>query len=245
MLLRKLLDSVARFLRPALATFEDERALGLLQVFLEHRRIGIGHASMRDLDGRSELTTWALGGYDIFRQPDNDRARTALLSQTHRIRDDTAGAVWLINNEHALGNRAEPLVRVEFLERLAVAVFARNQTNEQHERDGVLPGGVDTDLGVGSTGAAGDHDHSGFTGRLTVGICHVGGAALVAAHNGGNISVVQTVKHSEVTLTGDQEDVFRPVVFEGLGDGRTDVHGSPWWGLLTPPRVPCHAGFCH
>ena len=80
-----------------------------------------------------------------------------------------------------LAMRAEHLLVVDLLERLAPAVLARHLADQQHERRGVLHRRVHAGRGVRRARAARDHADARAAGQLAVGVGGVRGRRLVAA----------------------------------------------------------------
>ena len=120
---------------------------------------------------------------DVLGQADDNGAGPAAHRGKHGLGDDFGGALGVVQDHDALGAGVEPGFDVEFLEGFAVPVGEGDQADEQHHGGGVLPRGVQADMGVGGAGSAGDHGDAGELVHLAVGFGHVGGAALVAAHD--------------------------------------------------------------
>ena len=117
----------------------------------------------------------------------------------------------MVQDHHALGAGAEPLVRIEFLERFLLAVLKGDQAHEQHHGGGILPCGVQPHVGVGGTGAASHHGHAGNGIQLAVRIGHVGGTALVAGDHSVDGGLVEAVQHIQVALAGHHVGAFHAV----------------------------------
>ena len=78
-------------------------------------------------------------------------------------------------------DRAEEGGEVDLLEALALTVAASDIADEEDHRGRVLEGDVDAGAGVGRTRTSGHEGDAGPPGHLTVGIRHVGDAALLPA----------------------------------------------------------------
>ena len=137
---------------------------------------------------------------DVFGQADDDRAGPSAHRREQGFRDDFGSACGVVQDHHALGAGIEPGFDVEFLEGLAVPMGEGDQPNEQHHGGGVLPRGVQADVGIGGAGTTGNHRDAGQLVHLPVSLCHVRGSTLVAAHDGLDGRVVEPVKNVKEAL---------------------------------------------
>ena len=170
------------------------------------------------MDGARELLV-----EDILRQAHDDGAGAALLGLEEGLRHHAGGARGIVENEDLLGLGAEPRLGVELLEGLAVAVGDRDEADEEDQRSGVLPGGVDAHEGVGRAGSARDHGHARLAGGLAVGLCHVRRAAFLAGDDGLHRGVVESVEDRQEAFAGHKECAADAVRGEGFGDSDADV----------------------
>ena len=187
-----------------------------------------GHAAWGHGDLRVQVRIDLLTDH-VLRQADDDGPGPARAGGEHGLGHDLGGALRVVQDHHALRTGAEPGVRVELLEGLAVAVLERDQADEQDERRRVLPRGVQADVGVRGARAARHHGDAGDHVHLAVGLGHVRGAALVAAHHVLDARVVQAVQDVQVGLARHGVDALHAVGLEGLDD---DVPGGEATGRL-------------
>lgn len=120
----------------------------------------------------------------------------------------------------------------------------RDESDEQDQRGGVLPGEVEADEGVGGARAAGDHGDAGSAGGLAHGLGHVGRATFLAADDVGDGGVVETVEKVEVAFAGDAEYAVDAVRLQGCGDemacGLLGHGRGPPWALSGVTRMGCY-----
>ena len=155
---------------------------------------------------------------DVLRQAHHHWAGTAAHGREHCLRDDLGGPLGVVEDHHAFGARVEPRLDVELLERLAVPVRKRNQSDKEQHRSGVLPGGVQADVGVRCPGSPRDHGDAGTLVHLAVGLGHVGGAALVSADHSFDVRAVQPVEDVQEAFPGDNKGAFHPVRHERINN---------------------------
>ena len=157
----------------------------------------------------------------VLGQRQHDRARAGPPTAVANARATSSGmrSGRSISNTH-LAMRAEHLLVVDLLERLAPAMPARHLADQQHERRGVLHRGVHAGRGVRRARAARDHADAGPAGQLAVGIGGVGGRRLVAAGDHAQpVAVrVEAVEQREVALARHAERELDAVQRELVGE---------------------------
>ncbi len=142
---------------------------------------------------------------------EDDRTRSPLHRDVERARDVLGQAVGVADLADPLGEAeragAEHVRVVDFLERLAVALVARDLADEQHHRRRVLERGVQADRRVARARSARDEAQSRAAGELALRLGHVARAALVpAADEADPVAVlVEAVEGGEEALAGDAE----------------------------------------
>ena len=179
--------------------------------------IGGAHSARGHRDGGVQGRINLLAD-DVFRQAHHDGTRPAAHGREHRFRHDLGRPLGMVKDHDAFGPRVEPGLDVEFLERFAVTVGKGDQPDEEQHRGGVLPGGVQPDVGVGRTGPPGDHGHAGTLVHLAVSLGHVGGAALMSADHGIDVGAVQPVQHVQEAFAGNNVGAFDSVGHEGVNN---------------------------
>ncbi len=107
----------------------------------------------------------------------------------------------MIEDHHTFGAGVEPRFDVELLKGLPVSVGEGDQSHEQHHGSGVLPGGVQADVGIGCARPTGNHRNSRQLIHFTVSLGHVGGTALMTANDGFDGGVVKTIQNVKEALT--------------------------------------------
>src|SRR5699024_8474119 len=78
---------------------------------------------------------------DVLGQTDDDGTGPAGRGDAQRFGGELAGAVLVVDGDHAFRGRGEPLGQAELLEGFARPVRGRDETDEEDERRRVLPGG--------------------------------------------------------------------------------------------------------
>ncbi len=225
------------FLGPVVPAGDKERLPGLCQGFGEGAGIRPAHPARGHRDGRVQGRI-NLCADDVLRQAHYHWAGTATHGREHCLRDNLGGPLWVVEDHHAFGARVEPRLDVELLERLAVPVRKRNQSDKEQHRSGVLPGGVQADVGVRCPGSPRDHGDAGTLVQLAVGLGHVRGAALVSADYSFDVRAVQPVEDVQEAFPRDNKGAFHPVRHERInnhvaggleGAGAVEVvQDSPW-----------------
>src|SRR5699024_3680201 len=108
-----------------------------------------------------------------------------------RFGGELAGAVLVVDGDHAFRGRGEPLGQAELLEGFARPVRGRHEADEEDERRRVLPGGVDGDHRNRRTRTARDHGDArtpGQAGGMEVVACAAPGRRVTWAMPGGPVS---------------------------------------------------------
>ncbi len=208
--LRKLRERIARRAIPAAAADDDER------------RPRAGKQRVRRGDGRRRrcadhrLHSWWIGAYrfrrqHVFGQCEHDGARAAGDRGTPRVCDVFGDARSAVDLRSPLGDRAEHLPVVDFLERLAVDHVAADLADERDQRRRILRGRVNADRRIGRARAACDEDEPGLSRELAVRLGHVRGTAFLPADEElqALASVVQRVEHREIALARHAERMRR------------------------------------
>ena len=215
-----------RVLAPVVPAGDKERLLGLGQGFGEGAGIRAAHAARGHRNGRMQGRINP-GADDVLRQAHHHGAGAAAHGREHCLGDDFGGPLGVVQDHHALGARVEPRLDIELLERLAVPVRERNQADKEQHRGGVLPCGVQADVGVRRPGAAGNHGDAGTLVHLAIGLGHVGGAALMPADHGLDAGAVQPVEDVQETFPRDNKGAFNPVRYERINNHVTGGFQGP------------------
>src|SRR5690606_23796579 len=110
---------------------------------------------------------------------------------------------------------AEHAPVVELLERLALAVAARDLADEEDHRRGILHRDVEPRARIGRAGPARRHADAGSSGELAVGLGHHRHAALLPADDGLDVVAVgERVEDGEIALPWYAEDAVGAVDLE-------------------------------
>ena len=165
------------------AACEDQWLFCCAQFIGQEVQISVAECAVAGRKWLAEIAGKFLVQY-VFRQADDDGARTALGGQVEGFGDHAAGTGGVVKHIDAFSLGAEPRFDVEFLERLAVPVAGGDQADEQHQGSSILPGGVDADECISSGRTAGNHGDTRPAGGFAVGFGHVAGTAFLAAHDG-------------------------------------------------------------
>ncbi len=109
---------------------------------------------------------------------------------------------------------AEHLAVIDFLERLAITLLARDLPDEQDHRRRVLERGVHADARVGRARAARHEADAGAPAQLALRVGHERGAAFLAACDEAHAIgvLMKAVEHREVALTRHTEDGVDPLL---------------------------------
>ena len=126
-----------------------------------------------------------------------------------RPRDELWHARGIVDLRHPLGHRPEHAPVVDLLECFALGEIVAHLADEEHERRGILVGGVNANRRVGRAGTARDESDARLAGQLRIGIRHEGRAGFVPVHDQLDhlARVVERVKHADVALPGHTESV--------------------------------------
>ena len=203
------------FLGPVVAAGDEERLRGIRQCGGQCLGVCGAHAARRHRDGGVQGRIDLLAD-DVLRQAHHHRPRPPAHGREHGFRNNLGGALGVVEHHHALGSGVEPCLDIEFLERLAVAVRKGNEPHEEQHGRGVLPGGVQADVGVGCAGPARHHGNARTLVHFAVGLGHVGGAALVPANHGIDVGAVQPVQHVQEAFAGNHVGALDAVGHEGV-----------------------------
>ena len=151
--------------------------------------------------GRPCIATWKARA-DVFRQ-----------------------AIGVVHFADPLGEAERPgpehLPVVDLLERLAIALAARDLADEQDHRRRVLERGVHADCRVARARAARHEAQARPTGELALRLRHVARPALVAAGDEADAvaMLVEAVERGEEAFARDAEDGGRALRDQGLDEG--------------------------
>ena len=138
---RELGEFARGLLVPPGATCVDQRPFRGSKLLFDGVPLPLRRPSPRHRAGRIH-SAFELFVEHIFRQTDHYRSGAAGGSLEERVGHDAGCGRRVVQNEHLLGLRPKPRLRVELLEGLAVPVRKRDQADKQHHRGAVLPRGV-------------------------------------------------------------------------------------------------------
>src|SRR5699024_5768098 len=141
-------------------------------------------------------------------QTDDDGTGPAGRGDAQRFGGELAGAVLVVDGDHAFRGRGETLGQAELLGGFARPVRGRPEADEEDERRRVLPGGVDGDHRIRRTRTARNHGDARTPGQPGLGQGHEPGTALLTADDRVDGGVVESVEDVEVALTGHRVDPF-------------------------------------
>ena len=146
---------------------------------------------------------------------------------------------------------AEHRAEIDFLERIAAEVLARNLADEEHQRRRILLCRVDRDARVRGARAPRHEAHARPAGQLADRLGHVRGIRLVAARYEPQpiANVVKRIEHVKVAFARDREGqrhaLLKQAVDErarggrcGAGDGVARLAQSRATGPHQPGRKP-------
>ncbi|MNE33919.1 hypothetical protein D3C80_1276150 [compost metagenome] len=155
---------------------------------------------------------------DVLGQGHDHRPHAALQRRGEGALDHLDGALRAFDLGRPLGQSAEDLAVVDFLEGAAATVGQGDLADEQDHRRGVLMRRVHPDAGMGRARSARDHADAGLAGQLAIGLGHVGGAGLMAADDDLDLvaHVGQGVEHGQIAFARHTEDLVDPVHHEGV-----------------------------
>ena len=170
---------------------------------------GAGHASAGSTRGSAGALVCVR--QHVFGQRQHDRPGAALQRSVEGARDVFGHAVRVVDLGDPLREAeragAEHLAVVDFLERLAIALLARDLADEQDHRRRVLERGVHADARVGRARAAGDEADAGAPAQLALRVGHERGAAFLPACDEAHAIgvLMKAVEHREVALARHAE----------------------------------------
>ena len=157
---------------------------------------------------------WPVEGFNlvvqhVLGQGENHRTGAARAGGVKGAGDIFGNPSRIVDPRRPFGERREHRGEIDFLKALAVAVVAGDIADKKDHRGAVLHRGMDADAGIGRAGATGDKGDTGLSSHLAVGLCHEGGAAVLAGGDGlDGAAVVQRVEHREEAFPGDGEDAL-------------------------------------
>ena len=153
----------------------------------------------------------------IFRQIDDDRARTAAAGDIKRFLDDARNILDVLDQEIVLGARTRDADEVRFLESVVADHRGRNLAREHDHRRRVHVSVGDAGDGVGRAGARGDQHDAGASTHARIAFGHVGRALFVADEDVLDLRVEQRVVSGQDGAAGIAEDYI-----DAFGDQALD-----------------------
>ena len=205
------------------ATGDDERALGSGHQAGDALARGCRGGGRRvrhrhPVGYRHRLLLNVLGHHD------HHRPRLAGGGDAHRLEGDLAQLFRRRRLGHPLGDTAEGLLVIDFLEGFLAQVFRRDLADHQDHGDRILLRGVQRDRGIGSARTAAHHHQAGAAREAPVGAGHEAGTRLMSAGQHIDLrKVVQRIENAEIAFAGHQVD---PVDAVGGKNGQQCVGGG-------------------
>ena len=163
---------------------------------LGRTRTGLHRLVGRRVDGRRGLAQ------HVFGQRDHHRAGPSGSRERKRAGHQFGDAAGVVDPHHPLGHLAVHPAEIEFLERPALEEGARDLADEEDHRRRILISGVHAHARVGRARPARHEADARPAGEFAVGVGHVGGAALLPAHDEADLlaRVIERVEHGEIAL---------------------------------------------
>ena len=129
--------------------------------------------------------------------------------------------------EHALGHLAEHLMIIDFLERFAALAAGGHVADEQHQRRGILAGGVNADRGIGCARSAADEACGRAAGQLAIGFGGKSHAAFMAGGNqfDGVARILDRPQDRQVALARYGKSCIDAIVDQSLHNSLAAIHG--------------------
>ena len=144
------------------------------------------------------------------------RARGAAREGPHHDLRDLFGIGDL---PHRLGDGAEELAIVDFLEGAPAPFVARHLAHQQDHRHRILLGNMEGDRAIGGAGSARHHEAGGTAGHLGLGNGHEAGTELMAAHHGGQrLGVVERIEQRQIAFARHAIEALQLLRFQSLDD---------------------------
>jgi hypothetical protein len=216
--------------RPAGAAKNDERSFRAAQHLFQRVEFGVARPRLdrrrRQRLRRSASEVSMSSGSEITTGPGPARGRDRE-SACHQF----GNALGAIDLDHPFGDVAKEALVIHLLERLAFACMAGDLPDEEQHRDRILHGDVDAGRGVGRARPARHEADAGLPGQPSLAIGHHRGAAFLAADDGVDPGVVQSVEYGQIAFARHAENALDAVGFEGLDD-QLSAGSQHWWSVF-------------